>query len=77
MMHQGPRPTFGELGRSLEIHLLDRVDQLYGKEMKVSWVERLRDVVSFPSVDALKAQLAADTRAARAALTADPGLGNH
>jgi riboflavin kinase/FMN adenylyltransferase len=77
MMHQGPRPTFGESGRSLEIHLLDRSDQLYGKEMKVSWVERLRDVVSFPSVDALKAQLAADTRAARAALTADPGLGNH
>jgi riboflavin kinase/FMN adenylyltransferase len=77
MMHQGPRPTFGESGRSLEIHLLDANPELYGHEMKVSWVAPLREVVSFPSVAALKAQLAADVVAARAALTADTGLSNH
>ncbi len=77
MMHQGPRPTFGESGRSLEIHLLDTDPRLYGVELKVSWVAHLREVVSFPSVEALKSQLAADVHAARAALTADTGFSNH
>lgn len=77
MMHQGPRPTFGESARSLEVHLLDANPDLYGQDMKVSWVARLRDVVSFSSVAALKAQLAEDVHAARAALTADQGLSNH
>ncbi len=77
MMHQGPRPTFGEMGRSLEIHLLDANLDLYGSDMKVSWVARLRDVASFSSVGALQAQLASDVLAARAALTADNGLSNH
>lgn len=69
MMHQGPRPTFGESQRSLEIHLLDVEAALYGSGVKVSWVARLRDVIHFPSADALKAQLDKDFRAARAALT--------
>jgi riboflavin kinase/FMN adenylyltransferase len=69
MMHLGPRPTFGETERSLEVHLLDVVKDLYGAKVKVSWVKRLRDVMKFPSVDALKAQLDKDFNAARAALT--------
>jgi riboflavin kinase/FMN adenylyltransferase len=69
MMHQGPRPTFGEPERSLEIHLLDTSVDLYGTHVKVSWVERLRDVMRFPSAEALKAQLGKDFSAARAALT--------
>jgi riboflavin kinase/FMN adenylyltransferase len=69
MMHLGPRPTFGETERSLEVHLLDRSADLYGAQVKVSWVKRLRDVMRFPSPDALKAQLDKDFSAARAALT--------
>jgi riboflavin kinase/FMN adenylyltransferase len=69
MMHQGPRPTFGESARSLEIHLLDAEVDLYGQGVKVSWVKRLRDVKKFPSPEALKQQLDNDFSAARAALT--------
>jgi riboflavin kinase/FMN adenylyltransferase len=69
MMHQGPRPTFGETDRSLEIHLLDADLDLYGAQVKVSWAARLRDVIRFPSAEALKAQLDKDFKAARAALT--------
>jgi riboflavin kinase/FMN adenylyltransferase len=69
MMHQGPRPTFGETQRSLEIHLLEADVQLYGAQVKVSWASRLRDVMRFPSPEALKAQLDKDFKAARAALT--------
>lgn len=69
MMHQGPRPTFGEADRSVEIHLFDQDPDLYGVEVKVSWIERLRDVVAFADVAALKSQLDKDFRRARDALT--------
>ena len=69
MMHQGPRPTFGETQRSLEVHLLDGPIDLYGAQVKVSWVSRLRDIMRFESPEALKAQLDKDFTAARAALT--------
>lgn len=68
MMHIGPRPTFGEATRSLETHLLDASPDLYGREVKISMVARLRDVLSFPSPEALSAQIARDMHAARAAL---------
>lgn len=69
MMHQGPRPTFGETARSVEVHLLDVNAELYGATVKVSWVKRLRNVMRFDSPSALKAQLDKDFAAARVALT--------
>jgi len=68
MMNQGPRPTFGEQVRTLEIHLFDFDGELYGETVNVAWVERLRDVQAFPSREALVAQLERDRQAARAAL---------
>lgn len=77
MMHQGPRPTFGEDERSLEVHLLDARADLYGETLKLSWVRRIREVRAFPSREALKAQLDRDFEVARAALTPRPGLASH
>jgi riboflavin kinase/FMN adenylyltransferase len=77
MMHQGPRPTFSETDRSLEVHLLDVNEELYGIEVKVTWVERLRDVTTFNSPDELVQQLEKDYLAARSALTGPNGFGNH
>ena len=68
MMNQGPRPTFAEQGRTLEVHLLDFAGDLYGETVRVEWVERLRDVQAFPSREALVAQLERDRQAARASL---------
>jgi riboflavin kinase/FMN adenylyltransferase len=68
MMNQGPRPTFGELARTLEIHLFDFDGELYGTTVDVEWVRRLRAVQAFPSRDALVAQLEQDRQAARATL---------
>lgn len=68
MMNQGPRPTFGEQGRTLEIHLFDFDGELYGETVHVEWVGRLRDVQAFSSRDALVAQLERDRQAARATL---------
>jgi len=77
MMHQGPRPTFGESDRSLEVHLLDAHEDMYGQEVKVSWVQRLRDIVAFDSPDELTKQLEKDFAATRSALTGPNGFGNH
>jgi riboflavin kinase/FMN adenylyltransferase len=68
MMNQGPRPTFGEHGRTLEVHLFDFAGELYGETVRVEWIERLRDVRAFPSREALVAQLERDRQAARASL---------
>ena len=68
MMNQGPRPTFGEQARALEVHLFDFDGELYGATVDVEWVRRLRDVQAFPSRDALVAQLERDRQAARATL---------
>src|ERR1044071_6086743 len=66
MMNQGPRPTFGEETRTLEIHLFDFDGDVYGEAVDVEWVRRLRAVQAFPSRDALVAQLERDRQAARA-----------
>ena len=60
MLNQGPRPTVGDLTRSIEAHLFDFSENLYGRTVRVEWVERLRDIQRFPSLDALRAQLALD-----------------
>lgn len=68
MMNQGPRPTFGVTARGLEIHLFDFAGDLYGERVRVEWVRRLRDVRTFPSREALVAQLEHDRAAARESL---------
>lgn len=64
-IHVGPNPTFGEHVRKVEAHLLDFQGDLYGQRIQVDFLSRLRDIHPFPSVDALRAQLARDVQAAR------------
>lgn len=70
MMNQGPRPTVGDMTRTLEAHLFEYAGDLYGQWVKLEWVARLRDVRRFESLAELKQQLAKDRTAAVAALTA-------
>jgi riboflavin kinase/FMN adenylyltransferase len=72
MMHIGPRPTFGETSRSLEVHLFDVDLDLYHQRVKVIWVARLRDVLHLPNPEALRRQLDRDRDAALQALTVPP-----
>jgi riboflavin kinase/FMN adenylyltransferase len=68
MMHQGPRPTFQDGRRVLEAHLFDFDGDLYGEWVRIEWVERLRDVERFDSVEQLQAQMESDRTRALAAL---------
>ena len=49
----------------LEVHLLDFAQDLYGQEVRVEFVRRLREERRFPGPEALKAQIAADVAEAR------------
>lgn len=61
----GPNPTFGEQTRKVEVHLIGFKGNLYGKELPVEFVERLRDTRPFPSVNELVEQLKVDMQRAR------------
>ena len=69
MMNLGGRPTFGDLERTLEVHLFDVSGDWYGERVSVELIRRLRDTTRFESVDALVEQLARDAADARLALT--------
>jgi riboflavin kinase/FMN adenylyltransferase len=64
----GTNPTFGAAPRTLEAHLFDFDADLYGERLRVAFIERLRGEVTFPSVEALVAQIARDADEARALL---------
>ena len=56
----GGRPTVGATEPTLEVHVIDYDGDLYGRQVTVWFVERLRDVVAFDSLEALSRQLKAD-----------------
>ena len=68
----GRRPTFGDIDRPItEAHLLDFSADVYGRRVEVAFVEQLRTEQRFPSVDALRAQIARDAEAARSRLSGE------
>jgi len=67
----GRRPTFDKTDELLEVHLLDFDGDIYGREMQVELVDFIRPERKFDGLDALKAQIAEDSEAARRRL-ADP-----
>lgn len=64
----GIRPTFGLTQRVVEVHILDFDGDLYGKEIQVEFVARLRGQERFQDVDQLVAQIQRDVNQARSEL---------
>lgn len=61
MLSIGNRPTLDDgNNQSIEVYLLDFSGDLYGKEIEVSFVSKIRDNRKFPSLLALKSQLEQD-----------------
>ncbi len=61
----GNRPTFDKTDVLLEAHLFDTNEDLYGKHLRVALVEYIRPEKKFDGLEALKAQIAADSQEAR------------
>jgi riboflavin kinase/FMN adenylyltransferase len=66
----GRRPTVGKLVENFEVHLFDFAGDLYGKALRVAFVDFIRPEMKFAGLDQLKAQIAADGQAARGILAA-------
>ena len=64
----GVRPTFDDGVRVVEVHILDFSGDLYGSELAVEFVERLRDEVRFESAEELVVQMNQDVEQTRQAL---------
>ena len=64
----GQRPTFGDSKRIVEAYILDYHGDLYGQELRIDIIERLRGEQRFDTADELKKQIAEDVRQGRAIL---------
>ena len=61
----GTRPTFDGKGRTIEAFLLEFDRNLYNKQLRLEFVQRLRDELKFDSVDALLEQMELDVEQTR------------
>ncbi|CAH8203851.1 bifunctional riboflavin kinase/FAD synthetase [Vibrio aestuarianus] len=61
----GQRPTVNGVRQQLEVHLFDFHANLYGKQLEVALLHKLRDEKKFESFEALKQQIELDADAAR------------
>ncbi len=61
----GTNPTFGQQELSVEVHILDFDRDIYGEQLTLEFVRRMRDEKRFDGVEALKAQLRRDIEATR------------
>ena len=60
MTNIGLRPTVGGSFTTIETHILDFDEDIYGLPLRITFLRRLRDEVQFPSLEALKDQLEKD-----------------
>ena len=65
MTNIGKRPTFGNNERAVEVYVLDYQGDLYGQELRVEIIERLRAEKRFATADELKQQMAEDVKQGR------------
>ncbi len=60
MCNIGMRPTVGGASRTIETHILDFDQDIYGLPLRIRFLRRIRDERIFPSLEALREQLTLD-----------------
>ncbi|WP_317316853.1 bifunctional riboflavin kinase/FAD synthetase [Peptostreptococcus russellii] len=58
----GTNPTVNGKDLSIETYILDFDENIYGKDMRVEFIEKMRDEIKFDGVEGLKLQLEKDTK---------------
>ncbi len=61
----GTRPTIGGKKMLLEVNIFDFDEDIYGQEINVEFIEKIRDELNFPDVDALIEHMTRDVASAR------------
>ncbi|MGQ0505517.1 MAG: riboflavin biosynthesis protein RibF [Myxococcaceae bacterium] len=70
----GVKPTFGGTEVTIEAHLIDYSGDLYGKQLRVQFLERLRGEARFASVNELIGQIRRDVETAREVIARHPPI---
>ena len=65
VVNLGSHPTVPEGGVTLEAHLLNFAEDLYGQNLRVKFLKRLRPEIRFDGIEALKEQIGRDVLAAK------------
>jgi riboflavin kinase/FMN adenylyltransferase len=60
MVNIGIRPTFDQHELTIEVNIFNFSGDLYGQELILFFIERIRDEIKFPDLDALKRQINSD-----------------
>ena len=60
MMNIGHRPTIGTNVKSIEVHLFNFNEDIYGKVISIKMISKIRNEKKFSSIEALKEQLVKD-----------------
>ena len=68
MTNIGERPTFGGRECTVEVYVLDYHSDLYGRELRIDIIERVRGEKQFNTAEELKKQIAEDVKQGRAIL---------
>jgi riboflavin kinase/FMN adenylyltransferase len=68
VLNMGTRPTFDGVKFQVESHLFDFNEMVYGKEIEIIFIEKIRDERSFPNLEALVNQIGKDVESAKAIL---------
>jgi riboflavin kinase / FMN adenylyltransferase len=65
----GYSPTFSDNIFTVEVHILDFHNDIYGKNIRVNFIERIRDEIKFSGISELSAQIRKDIEYARGVLS--------
>ncbi|MBL7178915.1 MAG: bifunctional riboflavin kinase/FAD synthetase [Desulfobacterales bacterium] len=65
----GYSPTFGNGQFTVEVHILNFNQNIYGQKIRVNFIERIRDEIKFPGISELAQQIKKDTEKAREILS--------
>jgi riboflavin kinase/FMN adenylyltransferase len=71
VLNIGFRPTFedpNQVSQAVEVHILDFEEQIYGREVEVIFVKKLREELRFETGDLLREQICRDVSQARTLL---------
>lgn len=73
MSNLGCNPSVGGAERRLETHIFDFTGNLYGRQLRVELLEKIRDERRFATVEELRAQIARDRERIRQLIAAEHG----
>lgn len=76
MTNVGTSPTFGDVGRRVEVYIPDFNEDLYDRELELEFVQKLRGEKRFATPEELKQQMAEDVKRGNAILRTEAAIKN-